>query len=64
MDVETLLRRVDFSTDTADHKNALRQKLFGQSQKSGQGYELSLDDLEYVTAASKIWIEQEKHFPH
>lgn len=73
MDVEELLRTVDFSKYAAAHKEALRKLLFGKSPKNRQtreggrenrrGRELTLDDLEYVTAAGKTWIDSEEKFP-
>jgi hypothetical protein len=59
MDALEALRKADFSKGTASHKEALREALFGKAAVR----ELTLDDLEDVTAASKSWYEREKNPP-
>ena len=59
MDALEALRKADFSKGTAAHKRALREALFGKAAVR----ELTLDDLENVTAASKRWYERKKDFP-
>jgi len=63
MDALEALRKADFSKGTASHKEALREALFGKARGRGAVRELTLDDLEDVTAASKSWYEREKNPP-
>lgn len=62
MDALKALRKADFSKGAA-HKDALRKALFGKARERGAVRELTLDDLEDVTAASKAWYEREKSPP-
>ncbi len=63
MDALEALRKADFSKGTAAHKDALRETLFGKARRRGTVRQLTLDDLEDVTAASKAWYEREKNPP-
>ena len=64
MDALEALRKADFSKGAAAHKDALREALFGKARRRGEVRELTPDDLEDVTAASRAWYEREKDFPH
>ncbi|MCR5788793.1 MAG: hypothetical protein K6G83_02800 [Lachnospiraceae bacterium] len=50
--MEKLLREVDF-TQGSDHKELLREKLFGKKHGESFSDELSLDELKNVKAARK-----------
>ena len=63
MNAEELIAKADFAKHTTAHKEALREALFGKARQRPKVMELSIDDLEGVTAASKSWIEREKKFP-
>ena len=52
MDPLEAFRKADFSKNAKAHKDALREALFGKARKRGEVRELTLDDLENVTAAS------------
>ena len=68
MNIEEAIRKADFSKYAAAHKEALRAALFGNARKHARErppvVELTLDDLEGVTAASNAWIERDDKFPH
>lgn len=64
MSPEELIAKADFAKHAKAHKDALREALFGKKRTRPKVRELSIDDLEEVTAASKSWIEREKKFPH
>ena len=63
MDALEALRKADFSKNATAHKEALRAALFGEKRKNSPVRELTLDELEVVTAASKAWTEPETDFP-
>ncbi len=57
MNAEEATRKADFSKHSSSHKDALRVALFGKASPPVR--ELTLDDLEGVTAASKAWLDRE-----
>ena len=59
MRTEELLRTADFTRHATTHKETLRKTLFRKERERTRTYELTDEDLNYVTAASKMWVDPE-----